>query len=244
MILEDALEWQAQVGVTKTASPWVEGLFQRLLKHLRRFDYAKHIWGSLYRSFAMTLSHWKWIAASCLLGILILGYAGRLATELGFLVFSSIVTPVVVACGAAHMLLPEGRQWRLLNHIVVAAVISLLLVALAAGIIALSYGLAVFMPTIPRDPRGLEYLGLSIESLWMACLPVPWLSVLSLSPFGVPVLRGSIVSAAAILSIGGIFARAYGLWDCRMLHPSLLLCGWLFLILTLWITYRRRDLIG
>ena len=233
---------------TETALSWWKDLF---LSGMRKGSVpagARHALGWFYRVFGPTLARWKWIAVSLLVGVLVLGYLNRLFVGMAFL-FLGLPLAGEVWQLSSTMLLPEGRREQYYLTIASGAGATLLLVAVSAGAVVLSWFFAALLPPIPLGTHPLEYTGLGLGNIWLACLPVPWCPVILL------VLGVIVVSFRLVLPLLLLFITMYfmgsrlsalhidpNLWST--LPPILLACGWAFFLLIVWIKYRRWDLAG
>ena len=118
----------------------------------------------------------------------------------------------------------------------------------SAGVIVLSWFLASVLPTASLGTFHLQYTGFSMRNVWLACLPVPWFSVvailLALLLLSVQMVWPFVI-LLALPFLAGIFSVSRGIPHLHVgsvLLPVLMVCGWVFLFLTTWITYKRRDL--
>lgn len=59
-IIEDAMDKRAQTGVKRTAAPWTGDLFLAWARQYPPLGVYRYVWASLYRTFGLVLSHWKW----------------------------------------------------------------------------------------------------------------------------------------------------------------------------------------
>jgi hypothetical protein len=207
---------------------------------------ARHALGWFYCVFGPTFAQWKWIAASLLVGVLVLGYLNRLFVGMAFL-FLGLPLAGEVWQLSSTMLLPEGRREQYYLTIASGAGATLLLVAVSVGAVALSWLFAALLPPIPLGTHPLEYTGLSLRNVWLACLPVPWFPLILL------VLGVIVVSFRLVLPLMLLFLTMYlmgsklsvlhvdpNLWPTLL--PILLAGGWAFFLLIVWIKYRRWDL--
>jgi len=242
-ILVHKIEDGRSVGVQTTVSSWVEDLFWGQMRKAGSTAAARRAWGCLYRVFGPTLSRWKWIVVSLPVGVLVLGYSSRLYVGMAFVLLGMFVADDVWS-PSSSMLLPEGRREKYYLTIASGAVATLLLIAVSAGGVVLSWLFAALLPPIPLGAHPLQYAGFGMRSVWLACLPVPWVFIAGSIGRRVPILRAPITITVGFLAIGQIYGRDHGFWDVPVLLPVLLVFGWALLPLALWVKYRRWDLVG
>jgi hypothetical protein len=221
----------------------VEKLFLDRMRQANVNALGRSVWAWLYCTFGPTLPYWRWITASLLIGVVVQGYVSRLLVELVCLVLGGLV-----AAGAlpamSSLLLGEGRRQKYHLTVVAAVFTTLVLVTIFTAVMTLSWVFAAVMPPISWGTHHWRYAGIGMSSLWLVCLPVPWIFLASPIWQRVPMLRAALTVVVAFLVIGELCARDYGLYNGPTLLRVLLACGWALLPLTLWITYRRWDLVG
>lgn len=241
MIVQDALERQAQVGVTRTVSPAVEGLFLRLVKSVRGSMTATHLWGGLYRTFGLILSYWKWLLFSIVCAALVLGYTG----ESNAFVALGLVALVVRLPIFSGMLLPEGRKEKPRLAIAVAVVTTVWLMVMASLVVALSWCLVGYMP----HAFGTDYAGLDPWNIALPSALVPWLFVLQLL-FAEELNSMSTIApliAAVSMTIVALFAPQILTWigiSRVIVFGVILISGWAFFLPILRRVCTSGDLSG
>jgi len=200
MIVEDALERRAQVGVTRTASPGVERLFRWSMEH-RNLNARTYIWGSLYRAFGLAFSYWKWVLASIVVAALILGYAGPWLADVAFASLGLAAMAVHLPVAFDGTLLPMGPRQRCHATLAVAVAASLLLVGVAAIVTIFTWLFSAFLPTLD----GSTCAGVPP---WTICLPglvTPWVLGCRLLGHKHPRIANLLAPAAIALVIAGIW---------------------------------------
>lgn len=222
---------------------WVEELFLDRMRKGSISATPRCLWAWLYREFGPILPYWGWIVVPLVASTVVLGYASQLLLELMFLVFGTAVAANVLPV-ASSMLLPEGRRERYYLTLATAGLTTLMLAVASLGIVVLSWLLASVLPQVPWEGHYLRYVGIGMNSLWLACLPVPWL--FGVNPIGhrMRIVRGVITVAVALLLIGETFFQDYGFHEAPISVPVLVVCGWVYFPLAAWITFRRWDLAG
>lgn len=227
MIIEDALERKAQAGVTRTAAPWVEGLFVGPANGVRCMMGSSYLWGGLYRTFGLILSYWRWILASIVAAALMLGYTG----ECNAFVALGVVASVVRLPIFSGMLLPEGRREKQRLAVIVAVVTTALLMVAMSLVVVLSWFLVAFMP----HAFGTDYTGIDP---WNICLPsvvVLWIFVLQmLCSEGLnPNSTIAMLILAVSMTIAAFFASQIHTWTgipCSVLLGVIFISGWVFFL--------------
>jgi hypothetical protein len=237
------IEGPREIAAQMRSQPWVEELSQGRTRKGGAEAGRRYVWSWLYRGFGPILRAWRWIAVPLLVVVLVQGYVSRLLVELAFLAFGAFIAFIVLP-ETSTLLLPEGRRERYRLTIVTAAVATLLLMATATAAVGLSAVLAALLPPIPLGMHPWGYASIRMSSLWLACLPVPWVFLSGFFGQRVPIARGLITIVVGCLAIGELFARKYSFYHGPTLLPLLLICGWALFPLALWITYRRWDLVG
>jgi len=237
------IEGPRQAGAQMQSRAWVEELFQSWMRKGDATTFGRHVWAWLYRRFGPILSYWRWIAIPLVVVVLVQGYISRPSLELVFLAFGTL-TAASALPGTTSMLLLEGRRQKHQLAIVAAILTTAFLIAVSAVIVALSWLLAVLLPPISWGTHQWQYAGIPIGNLLLVCVPVPWVFLSGPVWHRVSTLRAVIAILAAFLAIGEISARQEGMYDGPSLLPMLLVTGWVLLPLSLWITYRRWDLVG
>jgi hypothetical protein len=207
---------------------------------------ARHAWAWFYRVFGPTFARWRWIAVSLLVGVLVLGYLNRLFVGMAFL-FLGLPLAGEVWQLSSTMLLPEGRRQQYYLTIASGAGATLLLIGVSAGIVALSWLFAALLPSIPWGTHPLQYTGLSLRAVWLACLPVPWFPIIMLVLAMIVVSLRLVLPFLILLIALFLMGREFPNFHVSptllpTLLPILLACGWAFFLLIVWIKYRRWDL--
>lgn len=241
MIVQDALDRQAQTGVTRTASPSVEGLFLRLAKSARGSMTAPHLWGGLYRTFGLILSYWKWLLVSIVGATLVLGYTG----ESNAFVALGLVALAVRLPIFSGMLLPESRREKPRLAIAVAVVTTVWLMVMASLVVALSWCLVGYMP----HAFGTDYAGLDPWNIALPSVLVPWLFVLQLL-FAEELNSMSTIApliGAVSMTIVALFAPQILTWTGIprvIVFGVILISGWAFFLPILRRVCTSGDLSG
>jgi hypothetical protein len=227
-------------------SSWWKDLFLAGMQKGNATVGARHAWAWFYRVFGPTLSQWKWIVVSLLAGVLVLGYLNRLFVGMLFVSLGLLIAGDIWLVSST-MLLPEGRREKYYLTIASGGLATLLLMAASAGVVALSWLCAALLPSIPWGTHPLQYTGLGLRNVWLACLPVPWFPIVMLV-LTMIVLSFRLVLPFLILLIA-LFLMGREFPDLHVgpnllptLLPILLASGWAFLLLTVWLKYRRCDL--
>jgi hypothetical protein len=242
-IIIGVTERPRQIADQMQSRPWVEELFLGRMRKGNTGATPRCLWAWLYREFGPILPYWGWIVVPLAASTVVLGYASQLLLQWMFLIFGTAVAANVLPV-ASSMLLPEGRRERYYLTLATAGLATLTLAVASLGIVVLSWLLAAVLPQIPWEGHHLRYVEIGMNSIWLACLPVPWL--FGANPIGhrVPVVRGAITVVVALLLIGETFFRDYGFREALISVPVLVVCGWVYFPLAAWITFRRWDLAG
>jgi len=241
-MIEDALEQQTEVGVTKTASPWVDRQFHGLMAHRRRFDTMRYIWGSLYRTFGMVFSRGKWTIVLAIICAVGLGCAPAWLVRAVFMGAGLTVANLHLPVTFDGMWLPLGRRERCYATMATAVAASLLLIAAAMALTVLSW---LFSPLMPDLFGGdLHYVPIDVRAIGLPPLLVAWVFAVRLLAYRfrfVETIAGWVVMAAAILFFvfGGSewFERIDGAAAIRILAG-----GWASFLLALRYTYTTGPL--
>ncbi len=227
MIIEDALDRRSQAGVTRTASPWVEGLFLGPANGVQSTTGSSFLWGSLYRTFGLILSYWKWILVSSMGSALVLGYTGEWIAFIALGLVACVVNLPIVS----EMLLPEGRREKQCAAVVAAIATTVLLVVVASLVVALSWCLSKFMPRV----FGADYAGIAPWNVCLASVVVPWIFVMQLldfdelNPAWTCVLRVAAVSMIAIAFFGFQICHWSGI-PRPVFFATVFVVGWAFFL--------------
>ncbi len=233
-ILEDALERRAQIGNTETVSPWIDGLFRGLMERRRWLSSAGYIWGSLYRAFGLAFSYWIWMLLSIIGAALGLGYAPGWFARMMLVSSGSAALAVHLPIAFDGVLLPLGRRERRYATLAVAIAVSLLFVGGAGLVIACTWILLTFLPSLWGSP----YASLGPRDIYLPCLLVPWLLGWRLLGYRRPRLAGLIASATMVFAIVAIYllGKPDANWPGAA-EPILLVAlaagGWPFFLLAL-----------
>ncbi|MHC4745509.1 MAG: hypothetical protein ACYS8Z_26645 [Planctomycetota bacterium] len=229
MIVEDAMEARVLAGYKKTVSPCVEDLFVRCMERAKA---GRHIPGGLYRTFGEILSHWLWIVVSIVVGALLLCYTNKWMAELAFVVIGAAAFRIDLPV-RSDILFPEGRRERYRASIAVAIGASLLLVAAAAGVTALSWLYAMFMPEMKGHPCEAIPFGL----VYLPCVLAPGFFALQLLG-----LKAQAIAVIHVVAITVVFAGSVinlNLEGCTwpeytrgVLFSSVFFGGWIAFLLT------------
>lgn len=240
MIIEDALERRVQVGVTKTVPPWVEDLFGRLIEHRHQLHATRLVWSSLYRTFGLLFSYWKWMLISIVGSALVLGYIGA---------WRAFVALGLAACAVrlpiwSDFLLPEGRREKRRAAVAAAAATTVLLAGTASLIVVLSWCLAPFMPRA----FGGDYAGLSLVGVYLPSGMVPWIFLQQLLDCGA---LGR--APTSILRVTAVAMGAIAFFDPELCHwagiarpaffAAAFVSGWAFFLLMSRHLCTRGDLV-
>ncbi|OHB67223.1 MAG: hypothetical protein A2Y76_12210 [Planctomycetes bacterium RBG_13_60_9] len=236
-IVEDALEQWAQVGVTKTAAPWVESLFRRWMERREYLDTGRCIRGSLYRTFGLVFSYWKWVLASVVAGALVLGYASGLMAKVVFVGLGVVVQGIYLPIAFDDMLLPAGRRERCYATIATAAVVCLLLLATAGAVTFLSWLFSPLMPDLfGGQDGGLHYAPINGGDISLSCLLVPWFFAVRLFAyrfaFAETIAGWGFVTAIILLIFFG--SKEWLERIDAVLIAGAFICGWVFFLLAAW----------
>lgn len=241
MIIEDALDRRSQAGVTRTAAPWVEGLFVGPANGVQSTMGSFCLWGSLYRTFGLILSYWKWILVSIVGSALVLGYTGEWIAFIALGLVASVVNLPI----ASDMLLPEGRREKQCAAVVAAIATTVLLVVVALLVIALSWCLSKFMAWA----FGADYAGIALRNVCLPSVVVPWIFVMQLldydelSPAWTCISRAAAVSMIAIAFFGSQICHWSGI-PRPLFFATVFLAGWVFLLPILRHVCTRGHLAG
>jgi hypothetical protein len=225
-----------------TVSFWREYLFVDGMRQGASPAAARYVWGWFYRVFGPILTRWKWIVVSLVAGALVLGYVNRLYADIVFL-FLGIHVASSVWYDSSTLLLPEGRGEKYYLTIASGVAATLLLMAASTGAVVLSRLFALLIPPLSLGTYHLQYTGLSMRSVWLACLPVPWfpilLLVMMLVVLSLRLVLPFLILLAVIFLVAGQI-RAFHVGPSFL--PVLLACGWVFFLFVAWTKYRRWDL--
>ncbi|MEN6574737.1 MAG: hypothetical protein ABFD90_00230 [Phycisphaerales bacterium] len=242
ILVDAALDRRAQVGVTKTASPWVEGLFRRPMEHRSRFQTGRYVWGSLYRAFGLVFSYWIWILVSIAGCALVLGYFGiwSATAAFGILAVSAVHRPVVFD----GIWLPLGRKERRHATIAVAVAVWLLCIGAAGLVTICSWGFSLLL----SGSAGAAYAGIDPKCIYLVCALVPW--ALAWRLFRLTHFRVADAIAWGTATIGtvvlGLLMLGRVTWP-KPAEPILFLAGliggWAFFLLALREACMRASLI-
>ena len=245
MILEDALERRAQVGVKRTASPWVADLFRWLMEHRGRFHVAQYVWNSLYRSFGLAFSYWKWILASIVVAAVILGYAGPWLADVAFASLGLAAMAVHLPVAFDDMLLPVSQRQRCHATAAVAVATSSLLVGVAVVVAACTWIFSQLLSALD----GSAHAGIDPGSIYLPCLLVPWVLGCRLLGYTHPRIAGTITSVAVVSGLAAMWLLGVADIPWPRLAGAILLAvglagGWPFFLLALRVRYRAGDLLS
>ena len=221
----------------------IERLFLGQMRGTSASSIGRYVWAWLYCTFGLILPYWRWLAIPLLVGVVVLGWTSRSLTEVVLLTVGGLVTADILP-DTSNMLWPESRRQRYAVAVIAAAFTTALLMTSSAAIGVSSWLLAAVAPPISWRMHHLQYAGIPVASLWLICLPVPWLFLLGPRRHRVPLVRTLVLVVVGVVVIGEILLRDYDFYDGPTLLPALLACGWAFFLLTAWITYTRGDLVG
>ena len=241
-MIEDAWEQQAEVGVTKTASPQVDGAFRGLMARRRRSDAMRYVWGSLYRTFGMTLSRGKWTIVLVFVCVVVLGYVPEWLVRAAFVGAGLAATGLHLPVTFDGLWLPVGRRERCYATMATAVAASLLLIVAATVLTVLSWLFSPFMPDLFGGD--LHYVPMDVRMIGLPPLLVPWVFAIRLLAYRfrfAETIAGWVVMAAAILFFlfGGRewLERIDGAAAIRILAG-----GWASFLLALRYTYTTGPL--
>ncbi len=222
-------------------SSWWKDLFLGGMRQGNATAAARYAWAWFYRVFGPAFSQWKWIAISLLAGVLVLGYLNRLFVGMLFVSLGLLIAGDIWLVSST-MLLPEGRREKYYLTIASGGLATLLLMAVSAGVVALSWLFAAFLPSIPWGAHPLQYTGFSLRNVWLACLPVPWFPVVMLVLAMIVLSLRLVVPFLMLLIVLFLMGKEFPILHVGpTLLPILLASGWAFFLLTAWIKYRRWD---
>jgi hypothetical protein len=221
-----------------------------LLRWMRRHAFAaspRYVQGGLYRAFAPIIVHWRGMLLMVVGGTLVLGYAGRMATDLTFIMLGAMVLWPVDLWAASNILLPEGRREKRLMVCIIALGTSLSLLFIVVATMGISWLLNLLLPDFAFARSALDYSVIHPTGIYVACLLTPWVIVHRLLYPRAPVVTN--VGAGVLfagLAIGCMFihyGRALGWpwladWIRALLIP-VLISGWVLFLLILSVTSRR-----
>ncbi len=231
MILEDALERRAQMGIKKTVSPWVEKLFRWLIADRRRLGAARYVWGSLYRTFGLAFSYWMWISVSVVVSALVLGYAAEWFGKGAFMALGLVALRVHLPVTFDGVRLPVAPREKYYATLAVAIATSLLLVGVAGVVTACTWIFSLCLLGL----AGLAYAGVDPASIVLACLLVPWLLGWRLLGYRLPRIADLITWAAVVSAIAAIWLLAVARinWPGPVLPAVVMIAGWPAFLLAL-----------
>ncbi|MBN2130966.1 MAG: hypothetical protein JW741_15800 [Sedimentisphaerales bacterium] len=230
IIIEDALDKRAQVGVTRTAPDWTDDLFLSWARQHPPLGVQRYVWASLYATFGGVFSYWLWILAGLVAGSVVLGLAPRPVAEIAFasLGFAAVFVDLPAT---SNMLLPGGRHERYYATVIATVVTTLLLLILAVGIAALSETIGIGLGA------GAESFGFRFHSVWLVCVFVPWIVTLQLCgrrfrriESRTPAIA---VGLASLMVLRLFFAiHRWPAQKCLLFFAGVFVCGWAFFLLT------------
>jgi hypothetical protein len=243
MIVEDGLDSRIQAGVTKTVSPRVARLFQRLIERRRQFDDWHYVWGSLYRTFGLAFSYWVWIMASVVGSALVLGYAGAWFAAVAFAASGLLAVGVHLPVGFDGLLLPAGRRERYHETLAVAVASSLLLIGFAGAVAVCSRVFSLFL-SAGQDSA---YVGIRAGTIYLSCLLVPWVLGWRLLGYKWPSSSFLTAPVAGLCLMVAVYYRVAGIGSFKLVATVLLatviVAGWPFFLWTLRDVCKRASLI-
>ncbi len=242
MIVDRLRQKLGQMGDAKVSAPWVETLFLGRMTGPGFLLVGRWFWGSLYRTFGLTLSAWKGILMAIAGGTVVLGYASE-TTQWQALVALGLAASKVKLPIVSNMLLPEGRREKQRAVVGAAAVTVALLVGVASLVVGLSWSLASFMP----HPFGQDYVGVNPRNIYLTSVVVPWILLLQPVHYGVrSLVWKNVLRVAAILMIVITFSDPQ---VCRWMGIArpvffgiIFVLGWAFFLPLLRHVYLRGHL--
>lgn len=219
----------------------VEDSLQRWMQRHTFTGTGQYLRGGFFRAFGPIILHWRGMLLAMVAGVLILGYAGRMVTDLAFMMLGVLVLWPVDLWAPSDILLPEGRREKRLMVFAMTLGMSLTCLAVGAATIGLSWLLNLFLPDFAFGRLKLDYTVIHPTGIYLACLLTPWVIV---HRFLYPRAPG-IVNVGAWVLFGGLafglmfipYGKPFGWpwladWVRALLIPALVI-GWATLLLIL-----------
>ncbi len=223
---------------------------------VERRDYlsaARYVWADLYVTLGPTFQYWKWILGLLVIITLVVGHLVGVTLALDH-AGQQVVAVMFAALGAAAgtlrtpltstMLLPGGRRERCYAAVATGIAASLLLVAAALAVVALSWPFALFLGGTPPEGQRFSYAAIHPGTALLACLLVPWFLALRLLGYKVRLLNR--IDWMILVAIFFVMP-AIQTWSDGTLHVVLggvLVGGWLCFLLVLRLAARHWSIGG
>ncbi len=231
-------------------SPHAERFFLRRMNNCDYLGPGRYIWGGLYTTYGVALSQWKVILLGFLVWLAImiwLSYIGLRGIDL--LVFMG-------AASAVHRRLPlysgmiilGGRKERFAAAIVLAGTIAALVTAVLALLATISMGLAPIMPEITLRGEELPFHAMSLRLLIVPSIIMPIALAFRLIIYRKPfsTLSWMMLVIALLIAFGSNSSERFR--ALMLISPtsltSLLILGWLILVVVLRHVCMKRSLVG
>ncbi len=256
-ILGDATERRASVEIGRMTTPRVQEWFRSQVERRDYLSAARYVWADLYVTLGPTFQYWKWMLALLVVITLAVGHLVGVALASGDTrqwEVAILFTALGAAAGALRtpltstMLLPGGRRERCYAAVATGMASSLLLVAVALAVAALSWFFALFLAGTPAKGQRLSYAAIHPGSAFLACLLVPWFLALRLLGYKVRFLKRIdwIVFIAVMVLLSPIMLAIQTWSDGAryMLLGGVLVGGWLCFLLVLRLAARHWSIGG
>ena len=240
-IIQDAMDKRSQTDVKTTVPSWTDELLLARAERHPFLGIGRYTWASLYRTFGAFLCCWKWTLVVVLVLSAVLAAPFQMGVEIAFL-STGLLAAQVGLPAISNLLLPGGRRERFSATLITVLATSLLLIALAIGMVGLS---EIIVVVFGADAGG---LGLRLRNVWLACVLVPWMGALQLRRYGwLRTENRALVAESGFLGLM-TFRMLLGLyeWPAQarlLLFAAIALCGWAVFLLGLRNVCKRGCLI-
>ena len=236
--------------LAKEVTPGLEEFFIQHIETARARPAVAHVWGGLYKTYAVTISmvrtSWLYWVIFILAYSFLFGLHSFVMSVTLFLGVFSLGIPMLAACGMplhlySHTLLTGGRRERFCMALSLAVIASVLVMGVLLLLNVMNLLVLDFWPALGKDPEWKAYGSYPFGALMMVSL---WMMPLLLL-FRLLMGRASAIFLALLIYVGAFIALLAGKVTFDGLvgfNLVMAVVNWLLFIKALAYVCRRGDL--